>query len=545
MPSIRTVFQLKVDVEPEHPMSADEKLTRARTVILKWVKSRFPGDLPVEAESGEAFNTELPGFQVNCVKVKETAAWSLRFQHPDDPDSSNAMVGRTWITELCVSRRLDESIAFGIRLQCAFPRAGSFAAQPSRPRVVVELARDLGLSDILPLRGRFWQISKAEELAHWKIFLERSERSLPVILISQRNFHRGSHDGFLLDPEKFARKAQGLAHVLVMPSSLAADWTALVGREWSVFNGAIRTYNAGLRFEFDSISAHPLALAERIQSWSYKDEAGENSFGEFLLSRAYEYAATKKVNWGECLLYSDARKKVVEGLKSEAKDDSNWRSVYEEEIELLESQVKDLESEKEQLSERVDEGTAEKEQANDEIRRLLAKLSHYESCIAELRGDAAAVEVVPRPTSYAEVGRWVRDQLVGMVILHQRAERLLANAAYEDVGFVVDAIVALATEYRDLRLGLCEPSKWETRLRELRLTCSPSISKQRAGEQGETYFVKYPAGSSRREFLNLHLRNGGNTRDPRRCFALYFFWDESTQQVVIGSLPGHLDNRLT
>jgi hypothetical protein len=34
-----------------------------------------------------------------------------------------------------------------------------------------------------------------------------------------------------------------------------------------------------------------------------------------------------------------------------------------------------------------------------------------------------------------------------------------------------------------------------------------------------------------------HIKNGGNTRDPRRCLRIYYFWDATTQQVVIADMP--------
>jgi hypothetical protein len=43
----------------------------------------------------------------------------------------------------------------------------------------------------------------------------------------------------------------------------------------------------------------------------------------------------------------------------------------------------------------------------------------------------------------------------------------------------------------------------------------------------------------------MHLKNGGNTRDPMRCLRIYFFWDDDEQQVVVGSLPAHLENHMT
>ena len=70
---------------------------------------------------------------------------------------------------------------------------------------------------------------------------------------------------------------------------------------------------------------------------------------------------------------------------------------------------------------------------------------------------------------------------------------------------------------------------------------SKSISETRAGEQGDEYFVRY---RGRREFLGWHLKKG-TSRDASRDLRIYFFWDEEDEEVVIGYLPGHLDNRIT
>jgi hypothetical protein len=43
-----------------------------------------------------------------------------------------------------------------------------------------------------------------------------------------------------------------------------------------------------------------------------------------------------------------------------------------------------------------------------------------------------------------------------------------------------------------------------------------------------------------KRLLDQHLKNGGNTRDPKRCLRIYYFWDPEEQLVVVGSLPGHI-----
>ena len=85
---------------------------------------------------------------------------------------------------------------------------------------------------------------------------------------------------------------------------------------------------------------------------------------------------------------------------------------------------------------------------------------------------------------------------------------------------------------------------FEAGTRDLGLRIGRSIARQRAGEQGSTYFVRWPAGGEDEEFLEWHLRKGSGM-DPRHCLAIYFFWDEPGQQVVVGWLPGHLENRMT
>jgi hypothetical protein len=47
-----------------------------------------------------------------------------------------------------------------------------------------------------------------------------------------------------------------------------------------------------------------------------------------------------------------------------------------------------------------------------------------------------------------------------------------------------------------------------------------------------------PLGSERREArVSMAPKNGDNTHDPDRCLRIYYFGDDETRQVVVGSLP--------
>jgi hypothetical protein len=39
--------------------------------------------------------------------------------------------------------------------------------------------------------------------------------------------------------------------------------------------------------------------------------------------------------------------------------------------------------------------------------------------------------------------------------------------------------------------------------------------------------------------VDWHINNGGNTRSPKRCLRIYYFWDAATQQFVVADMPAH------
>ncbi len=135
--------------------------------------------------------------------------------------------------------------------------------------------------------------------------------------------------------------------------------------------------------------------------------------------------------------------------------------------------------------------------------------------------------------------------LAGRLVLHPRAVRGLRDGSFEDVALVARALLLLAREYRDVQLGEAGANDAFTVAYErLGLRFGRSIARERAGEEGETYFVRLGPADSERRFLEWHLRRGGD-KDARFCLAIYFFWDDASRQVVVGWLPSHLDNRMT
>ena len=48
--------------------------------------------------------------------------------------------------------------------------------------------------------------------------------------------------------------------------------------------------------------------------------------------------------------------------------------------------------------------------------------------------------------------------------------------------------------------------------------------------------------NGQRKKFDKHLTKGDG-RDPRKCLRIYYFWDNETGMVVVGSLPYHLNIR--
>ena len=78
---------------------------------------------------------------------------------------------------------------------------------------------------------------------------------------------------------------------------------------------------------------------------------------------------------------------------------------------------------------------------------------------------------------------------------------------------------------------------FDEELRGLRLLETPSLSPDRQGKARDDFSMEW---NGRRLTLDRHLKNNAKTRDPKHCFRLYFAWDDTTRQVVIGHLPGHM-----
>lgn len=157
---------------------------------------------------------------------------------------------------------------------------------------------------------------------------------------------------------------------------------------------------------------------------------------------------------------------------------------------------------------------------------------------------AADAENAQFPDNFDDLERWFEEHLSGgKVRLLRRAVRAAKKSPFKNPRLAYRALSILHDYYVPMRIegGKARKDEYDKALRAANLTEAATFAGTRSGEYGDTYFVTH--GGRKRELVR-HLK-GGNSRDPRYGFRLYFFWDDDDREVVVGSLPNHLTTRIS
>ena len=157
---------------------------------------------------------------------------------------------------------------------------------------------------------------------------------------------------------------------------------------------------------------------------------------------------------------------------------------------------------------------------------------------------AADTENAKFPDNFDDLERWFEEHLSGgKVRLLRRAVRAAKKSPFKNPRLAYRALSILHDYYVPMRIegGKARKDEYDKALRAANLTEAATFAGTRSGEYGDTYFVTH--GGRKRELVR-HLK-GGNSRDPRYGFRLYFFWDDDDREVVVGSLPNHLTTRIS
>lgn len=505
--------------------------------IYNWARRKFISlQMP---ETIRNFSKSKNGQEVDIIYNSKDGYFCMKAVHLD----SN-VAGRIWTTEaeICVQ---SEKVLFGVKLSYSTPvNCNAECVDFSIPAFVREIFKN-GIVDVRVLENKAWVIQSENDMNNLYDLVLSEKRQLPVIVISE-NSNGGNQignqyiTGYLLDGDKLAEEIGYIAHIVKLPSELQKQWTDYVGRNWGVFNGAVRTYYPNLEFDDDSYTDHPIILPNRIMASNYEDDEREYFSGEAfekILSGIIKRNNTSaRIDWSSLgfKFYFIANRELMREREANNSNDIELCNLYKKQIESLERELEEKEKEVStavQMAEETEKHLGESREINYRLQLRI------DSLLEQLEKTKEGSSEIPILSTYEELEEWINKYFPGRIYFHSRASKSLKQAVYADIELVYKSLVILGTSYYKMRTGFLTREEFDEECRKLGIEEKGSIVDSAAGELGDTYFVMH---HGRKRKMDRHLVKG-TSRDPRYCLRIYFFWDEDDSQVVVCSLPQHLD----
>lgn len=529
-PLIRHVVSVTANVSGD---GKQRSLADAKQRILKWLSARV-GTLPPEAWEGKTFEHMSPGRFAAGVSIDfaEGEYWAVRC---DDPDKS--VPGRTWTTETSLARHGEQS-RFGLRLLVATTEAEPNYS-PSIPGIVRQLCESPGLTrngrSLSPLPTF---VDTDEKLDAFVDLLLDPRRRNPIFAISLEEQETNVATA-VIDPGNLAARCLGIAHTVIVTGPQAFRLSDALGKSFSVFRGAVRTYRAGMTYDDDPYR-HPFATRSQILDWQ---GVGPAAFSNTLIWTAARNSAVSNDEARDLPPFTKAKQIALQTQRQSARDDSDYPAL----LALADNELNEKQREIAALESMLIEEERKREEADYRANDLNASNSFLRHRVLELEAlfasDTSEQRVV-YPPNYQEIPDWIDRTYPGRIRLTARARREMKDAEFADIELVGRCLAYLSTDFWNMKTqgGMDHVQNNERVLADLGVRNEPSGAEHLLKEQGDTFYVQWGA-SGRKRLLDMHIKNGGNTRDPSRCLRIYYFWDDETQQVVVGSLPAHLNSR--
>lgn len=514
----------------------DEAFERAGTLLYRWARSKFSRIFTMPPHKA-TLDEKRDGNELGVIYDPDAGQYIFRCAHPDA-----RVAGRIWITDVQLNRTADACL-LAVRLSVSSLHDCTEPVPFSCPGFIGKLVEEVGLSDIVTLTHAAHDITMSDELDDFLALAENKARRLPVVLVTPcARPEDGLCDGYMLDADTLARDLCGVAHVYRISPEANDALTERIGRQWSAFNGAVRTYYPDLSFSSSDPYRHPYLSQQSIRLRHTYDDDTDYSLHE-IEEYVQNYTLGRRMPWEEtgiAFYLAEHQTRLRQARAELGQSADALRESYEQQLDQLQKQCEENLALADSYSKDCDTQVEENEQLRLQNRRLKAQ-------IATLRYQMQAAGTAPQDIStigtYAEIPDWVGTHYADRLVLLPRAIRSLKSAAFEDVGLVYRSLQLLATSYYDYRTGSITYDEFNEAMKNVDagLEERAAITQTAAGMQGDTYYVTYH-GKSRK--LERHLTKG-NSRDERYCMRIYYIWDDQEQQLVICDLPRHLDTAAT
>lgn len=559
---------VQMDVAAHAQPSADHD---CRSMVLAWLEESLEDRLPPKALRHRSFSHREATASCRAVRIRspERDVWALQVERMSDP-------GRQVAVSFTVANVSGQATRIGIEVhdRSAAP-APAVDAYPSG--LVAEIAERIPL---LRNGRRFVRdpiVLDTEEAMRG--FLDNlvdpmRDMSFAVVSVPPEEPRRD----ILADQwNALARALAGLAVVWVLPPAMTFRLSDTVGKPLSVFLGAWRFYRPGFNDRSDR-TRHPLVLRDRLAAGRVnatttrfrrlaaedrlrfghgdRDTLGFDAIaneaeaaprgpkGLFAFVRnAFRRVSAAPARRRPPAAGADPSARPDPAPAGRSRRDKAATAAAETDTEARPGAGEGARVLRRKLTEALDKARTRgdrhqqaqrraraAERENGELRKRVEQLS---GLVRSLGGDPDAE--IPFPVEWNQVAEWCDQSLAGRVSLTGSARREMGAAEFINVGLAARCLSWLGRQYRDGRLRGGAPDL-HGRIADIdegvfNLPCG--------GDAFECVWNR------RRHTVDWHIKSGANTRDPRRCLRIYYFWDEKSRSVVVASMPSHRRNALT
>jgi len=488
----------------------------ARREVLAWAARQVGDQLPTAAGEGRSFE-HLRGGRI-CIgssfEDKHRVLWALR---ADRPDANVAQ--RIWTTEIVTGHAPSNGPAlFSLRLLVSTPES-FLSIEPAVPGLVRQVANACGLQQGGgPIAASPWNIASQSDAEDLVDALIDPARSVPYIVCSVAESEMRPR----VDAALLSKVTLGIAKIVVIPAALTWILTQRLGKPLSAYNGAVRAYLPG--FSYDSNPyAHRLIFVD-----SQDDEQQRTARSALRWLVANESLRRLKLG-GEVVAFSAVRDASLDAERKRLKESGTGAA---EQLKAAQSQIDALREDLIRANAESESWMSEFEEADDKAKNLEQQLRsaqfRNQQLLAQLKARGGEPDTdVKLPEDWNGFADWCDDVLSGRVTLSGKARREVKSASFNEPQTAARCLLWLANEYRDSRLNGSTG--------DLRKPLESGIQNDRVG--GDSFEFKW---NDRNVPVEWHIKNGGNTHDPRRCLRIYYFWDEDSQTVVIATMPAHI-----
>jgi hypothetical protein len=212
-------------------------------------------------------------------------------------------------------------------------------------------------------------------------------------------------------------------------------------------------------------------------------------------------------------------------LEQEGASDSEQLEAAKARIKALESQSEELkgaleyfDDEHKKAEERAEGAERQRDASAFRIQQLLDQLKQHQE-----NPDAN----ITLPQTWPEFVDWCDEHMAGRVVLHSVARRNARSPEFNDVQLAARCVLWLANECRERRINGGDGSLREEAVEDAIRNAHCGNDQFDLDWQGQRFTADW------------HIKNGGNTRDPKRCLRIYYFWDPATQQIIVADMPAH------